>query len=128
VPPGWKRGDPITYFMRTGIDMMQAAGTGEWKSLARGTPPFPVKTQEGVLLSGGLPGQVAEVYHKNEVPIAANTVVFDTQKGADLEVYWVTTGVSVVAGFILLISAMAVAIRQRKQARSAPVPSAEWER
>ncbi len=121
VAPGWKPGQPITYFMRTGIDMMQRASTGEYVALTRGTAPFDVKTTEGVLLDNGLPGQVAEVYHKRNVPIAERPVVFDTRNDADLDAYWITTGVSVMLGFVLLITAGIMAVRQR---RVAPHPLA----
>ena len=129
VAPGWKPGEPITYFMRTGIDMMQRAGTGEYVALTRGTAPFDVKTTEGVLLDNGLPGQVAEVYHKNNVPIAATPVVFDTRNDADLDVYWITAGVSGMLGFAILVAAALTAFRQRRLARMPPQPTtAEWER
>jgi len=129
VAPGWKPGEPVTYFMRTGIDMMQRADTGEYVALSRGTPRFAVKTTEGVLLDNGLPGQVAEVYHKSNVPIAARPVVFDTRNDADLDAYWITTGVSVMLGFVLLITAGIMAVRQRRLARTPPQPlTAEWER
>ena len=63
----------------------------------------------------GLPGPVGEAYRKNNVAVASPPIMLDLSPGADLQPFFVTAGVSGLLGFVMLASAGAAALRQRRQ-------------
>jgi hypothetical protein len=90
-------------------------GGGGMLMLSPRTPAFPMTTQPGVLVPDGLPGPVAEAYRKNNVAVASPPIMLDLSPGADLQPFFVTAGVSGLLGFVMLASAGAAALRQRRQ-------------
>jgi hypothetical protein len=54
-------------------------------------------------------------YHKNDIVVASPPIVLDLSPGADLKPFFVTAGVSGLLGFVMLVSAGAAALRQRRQ-------------
>ena len=79
------------------------------------TTAFQITAQPGVLVRDGLPGPVAEGYRKNNITVASPPILLDLSPGADLEPFFVTAGVSGILGFVMLASAGAAAMRQRRQ-------------
>jgi hypothetical protein len=71
-------------------------------------------TQPGVLVRNGLPGPVGEHYRKNNIAVASPPIVLDLSAGADVQPYFVTAGVSGLLGFVMLVAAGAMALRQRR--------------
>jgi len=115
TPASWRPGQPLVYFMKTNITAYMPPGGGGMLMLSPRTPAFQMTTQPGVLVRDGLPGPVAEHYRKNNVAVASPPIMLDLSPGADLQPFFVTAGVSGLLGFVMLASAGAAALRQRRQ-------------
>jgi hypothetical protein len=115
TPASWSPGQPLVYFIKTKITGYMPPGGGGMLMLSPRTPAFPMTTQPGVLVPDGLPGPVAEAYRKNNVAVASPPIMLDLSPGADLQPFFVTAGVSGLLGFVMLASAGAAALRQRRQ-------------
>jgi hypothetical protein len=115
TPASWRPGQPLVYFIKTKITGYMPPGGGGMLMLSPRTPAFPMTTQPGVLVPDGLPGPVAEAYRKNNVAVASPPIMLDLSPGADLQPFFVTAGVSGLLGFVMLASAGAAALRQRRQ-------------
>jgi hypothetical protein len=117
VPPGWRQGQPVTYFMQLrGVKFLKPAGSDGFVPLTPTTPPFAVKTEEGVLLADGLPGAIAELYRRNGMVLAATTAVFDRDTRAEETHY---SGVAIFAGMFALTclftaGLFAIVLRRRR--------------
>jgi hypothetical protein len=101
--------------MKTNMTAYMPPGGGGMLMLSPRTPAFQLTTQPGVLVRDGLPGPVAEAYRKNNVAVASPPILLDLSPGADLQPFFVTAGVSGLLGFVMLASAGAAALRQRRQ-------------
>jgi len=112
----WQRGDPLVYFMKTNATAYVPPGGGRFFEFSQRTPPFPITTEPGVLIKNDLPGPVVEVYRKHNVALAAPPLVLDLDTGADGRPYFIVAGVGGVGGFICLLTAAMVAIRERRRA------------
>jgi hypothetical protein len=115
APANWRPGQPLVYFMKTNTKAYMPPGGGSMVMLSPRTPAFQITTQPGVLVRDGLPGAVGEGYRKNNVAVASPPIVLDLSPGADLQPFFVTAGVSGILGFVMLASAGAAALRQRRQ-------------
>jgi hypothetical protein len=115
TPATWRPSQPFVYFMKTNITAYMPPGGGSVLMLSPRTPPFQITTQPGVLVRDGLPGPVAERYRKKNVAITSPPIVLNLNAGADLQPFFVTAGVSGILGFVMLASAGAAALRQRRQ-------------
>jgi hypothetical protein len=67
LPPHWRAGDPVTYFLRAKGD-----------DLSRGQP-FTLR-QTGILVRGGLPGDIASEFAERGVKVGAPPVVFESRQ------------------------------------------------
>jgi len=114
TPASWRPGQPLVYFMKSNMTAYMPPGGG-MLMLSPRTPAFQITTQPGVLVRDGLPGPVAEGYRKNNITVASPPILLDLSPGADLEPFFVTAGVSGILGFVMLASAGAAAMRQRRQ-------------
>ena len=114
TPASWRPGQPLVYFMKTNMTAYVPPGGGSMLMLSQRTPAFQITTQPGVLARDGLPGPVAEHYRKNNIAVASPPIVLDLSPGADLQPFFVTAGVSGILGFVMLVSAGAAALRQRR--------------
>jgi hypothetical protein len=114
TPASWRPGQPLVYFMKTNMTAYMPPGGGGMLMLSPRTPAFQITTEPGVLVRDGLPGPVAEGYRKNNIAVASPPIVLDLSPGADLKPFFVTAGVSGILGFIMLASAGAAAMRQRR--------------
>jgi hypothetical protein len=115
TPASWRPGQPLVYFMKTNMTAYMPPGGGSMLMLSPRTPPFQITTQPGVLVRDGLPGVVGEGYRKSNIAVASPPIVLDLSPGADLQPFFVTAGVSGILGFVMLVSAGAAAVRQRRQ-------------
>jgi hypothetical protein len=115
TPASWSPGQPLVYFIKTKITGYMPPGGGGMLMLSPRTPAFPMTTQPGVLVPDGLPGPVAEAYRKNNVAVASPPIMLDLSPGADLQPFFITAGMSGLLGFVMLASAGAAALRQRRQ-------------
>jgi hypothetical protein len=115
TPASWRPGQPLVYFMKTNTTAYMPPGGGGMLMLSPRTPAFQMTTQPGVLVRDGLPGPVAEGYRKNNLAVTSPPIVLDLSPGADLQPFFVTAGVSGILGFVMLVSAGAAALRQRRQ-------------
>jgi hypothetical protein len=115
TPASWRPGQPLVYFMKTNMTAYMPPGGGSMLMLSPRTPPFQITTQPGVLVRDGLPGAVGEGYRKSNIAVASPPIVLDLSPGADLQPFFVTAGVSGILGFVMLVSAGAAAVRQRRQ-------------
>ncbi|UPK03637.1 hypothetical protein [Bradyrhizobium sp. 170] len=114
TPANWRPGQPLVYFMKTNTTAYVPPGGGSMLTLSPRTPAFQITTQPGVLVRDGLPGPVGEGYRKNNIAVASPPIVLDLSPGADLKPFFVTAGVSGILGFVMLVSAGAAAVRQRR--------------
>jgi hypothetical protein len=116
TPASWRPGQPLVYFMKTNMTayMPPGSGGGGMLMLSPRTPAFQITTQPGVLVRDGLPGPVGEGYRKNNIAVASPPIVLNLSPGADLQPFFVTAGVSGMLGFVMLVSAGAAALRQRR--------------
>jgi hypothetical protein len=114
TPASWRPGQPLVYFMKTNMTAYMPPGGG-MLMLSPRTPAFQITTQPGVLVRDGLPGAVGESYRKNNIAVASPPIMLDLSPGADLQPFFVTAGVSGILGFVMLASAGAAALRQRRQ-------------
>jgi hypothetical protein len=113
----WRRGDPLVYFITTGtIDYTPPEG-GKSYELSGKTPPFPL-TSKGVLVTGGLPGPVAEYYRKSNIALAPAPVLLDSSPWADADPYFITASVTGVGGVYCLLYAAIATFRRRRQAKA----------
>jgi hypothetical protein len=115
TPASWRPGQPLVYFMKTNMTTYMPPGGGSMVMLSRRTPPFQITTQPGVLVRDGLPGPVGEGYRKNNIAVASPPIVLDLSPGADLQPFFITAGMSGLLGFVMLVSAGAAALQQRRQ-------------
>jgi len=115
TPASWRPGQPLVYFMKTNTTAYVPPGGGGMVMLSPRTPAFQMTTQPGVLVRDGLPGPVSESYRKNNIAVASPPIVLDLSPGADLKPFFVTAGVGGLLGFVMLVSAGAAALRQRRQ-------------
>jgi hypothetical protein len=115
TPASWRPGQPLVYFMKTNMTAYMPPGGGGMLMLSPRTPAFQITTQPGVLVRDGLPGAVGESYRKNNIAVASPPIMLDLSPGADLQPFFVTAGVSGILGFVMLASAGAAALRQRRQ-------------
>ena len=99
--------------MKTNTTAYMPPGGGKVFMLSQRTPPFQMTTEPGVLVPNGLPGPVGEHYRKNNV-LAAPPIVLNLSAGADVQPLFVTAGVSGILGFVMLVAAGAVTLRQRR--------------
>ena len=60
------------------------------------------------------PGPSATGYSKNNIAVASPPIVLHLNPGADRQPFFVTAGVSGMLGFVMLVSAGAAALRQRR--------------
>jgi hypothetical protein len=109
----WRQGQPLVYFMKTNTTAYMPPGGGKVFMLSQRTPPFQMTTQPGVLVPNGLPGPVGEHYRKNNV-LAAPPIVLNLSAGADVQPFFVTAAVGAILGFVMLVAAGAMALRQRR--------------
>lgn len=114
TPATWRQGQPLVYFMKTNTTAYLPPGGGRMFELSQRTPPFQMTTQPGVLVRNGLPGPIGEHYRKNNIAVASPPIVLDLSAGADVQPYFVTAGVSGMLGFVMLVAAGAMALRQRR--------------
>jgi hypothetical protein len=63
----------------------------------------------------GLPGSVGEHYRKNNIAVASPPIVLDLSSDADVRLFFVTAAAGGIVGFVMLVSAGAAALRQRRQ-------------
>jgi hypothetical protein len=110
----WRRGEPLAYFLKTNATAYLPPGGGRIFQFARGTPPFPMTTEPGVLVRDGLPGPVGERYRKSNIALATPPIVLDLDAGADVRPFFVTARVSGLLGFFMPVAAGATAVRQRR--------------
>jgi hypothetical protein len=110
----WRRGDPLVYFIKTNATAYMPPEGGKFFEFSQRTPPFPMTTQQGVLIENNLPGPVAEVYHKRNVALAPVPVILDLDTSADAKPYFITAGVGGIGGFFCLLTAAMMAIRHRR--------------
>jgi hypothetical protein len=115
TPASWRPGQPLVYFMKTNMTAYMPPGGGSMLMLSPRTPPFQITTQPGVLVRDGLPGAVGEGYRKSNIAVASPPIVLDLSPGADLQPFFVAAGVSGILSFVMLVSAGAAAVRQRRQ-------------
>jgi hypothetical protein len=115
TPASWRPGQPLVYFMKTNMTAYVPPGGGGMMMLSPRTPAFQMTTQPGVLVRDGLPGAVGEGYRKNNIAVASPPIVLDLSPGADLKPFFITAGMSGILGFVMLVSAGAAALRQRRQ-------------
>ena len=114
TPASWRPGQPLVYFMKTNMTAYVPPGGGGMVMLSPRTPAFQMTTQPGVLVRDGLPGPVGESYRKNSIAVASPPIVLDLSPGADLQPFFITAGMSGLLGFVMLASAGAAALRQRR--------------
>jgi len=115
TPASWRPGQPLVYFMKTNMTAYMPPGGGGMVMLSPRTPAFQITTRPGVLVRDGLPGPVGEAYRKNNVAVASPPIMLDLSPRANLQPFFVTAGVSGLLGFVMLASAGAAALRQRRQ-------------
>jgi hypothetical protein len=115
TPATWRPGQPVVYVMKTNTTAYMPPGGGGMVMLSPRTPAFQITTQPGALVRDGLPGPVSEHYRKNKIALASPPIVLDLSSGADVKPFFVTAGVSGLLGFVMLVSAGAAALRQRRQ-------------
>jgi hypothetical protein len=118
TPAGWRRGEPLVYFLKTNATVYLPPGGGRMFEFSQRTPPFQMTTQPGVLVRDGLPGPVGERYRKNNIAVASPPIMIDLAPGADVMPFFVTAGVSGLLGFCMLVAAGAMAMRQRRLAQT----------
>ena len=114
TPATWRQGQPLVYFMKTNTTAYMPPGGGKVFLLSQRTPAFQMTTEPGVLVSDGLPGPVGERYRKNNIALAAPPIVLNLSSSADVEPFFVTAGVGGILGFVMLVAAGAMALRQRR--------------
>jgi hypothetical protein len=114
TPATWRQGEPLVYFMKTNTTAYMPPGGGRIFELSQRTPPFQMTTQPGVLVRDGLPGPVGERYRKSNIAVASPPIVLNLSPGADVQPYFVTAGVGGILGFVMLVAAGAMALRERR--------------
>jgi hypothetical protein len=102
TPPGWRRSDPIAYFLRPNFNVY--IGANRTFSIDPNTAPFPI-VQKGVLFRDDLPGLVISEYEKHGFRLASSPVVLDTKLDSDTDIYF---EIALGAGFFV-VTAFAVA-------------------
>jgi hypothetical protein len=113
TPPDWRRGQPLTYFLKTNQTAYVPTGGGGSFRLATGQPPFLMTTRPTVVESHTLPGPLRETYANNKVKLAGKLYIFDQNVAAALEHYWMIAGIAGLGGIACLLSAVVFARRAR---------------
>jgi len=85
VPKGWKKGEPITYFLRPHGNYY--AGPNGGSDLSENGKPFHIK-QTGLLFRDDLPGLVTLGFEKNGIKLGSPPIVLDTNERADVTPYF----------------------------------------
>jgi hypothetical protein len=112
--PDWRRGEPLTWFLKTNQNAWLPPGGGRAFRLARNEPPFLITTQPAVIESRALPGPVREAYRNNNVPLAAQLHIFSQSTSEEQHLYWAVAGVGGLVGVVCLLAAGMVALRLRR--------------
>jgi len=114
TPSGWRRGDPLVYFLKTNTTFYLPPEGGRYIEYAQATPPFQMTTQPAVLVRNGLPGPIADIYRKHNIALADAPIVLDPNLGAEAEPYLVTMGLAGLVGFCCMMVAVITALRRRR--------------
>jgi len=117
TPSGWRRGDPLVYFLKTNTTFYLPPEGGRYIEYAQATPPFQMTTQPAVLVRNGLPGRIAEIYRKHNIALADAPIVLDPNLGAEAEPYLVTMGLAGLVGLCCMMAAVMTALRRRRVPR-----------
>jgi hypothetical protein len=114
TPSGWRRGDPLLYFLKTNTTFYLPPEGGRYIEYAQATPPFQMTTQPAVLVRNGLPGPIAEIYRKHNIALADAPIVLDLNLGAEAAPYLVTMGLAGLVGLCCMMAAVMTALRRRR--------------
>jgi hypothetical protein len=114
TPSGWRRGDPLVYFLKTNATVYFPSEGGKYSEYAQATPPFQMTTQPAILVRNALPGPIADIYRKHNIALADAPIVLDLNPGADAEPYLVTTGLAGLVGLCCMMAAVMAALRRRR--------------
>jgi hypothetical protein len=114
TPSGWRRGDPLVYFLKTNATVYFPSEGGKYSEYAQATPPFRMTTRPAVLVRNALPGPIADIYRKHNIALSDAPVVLDLNPGAEAEPYLVTMGLAGLAGFCCMMAAVLTALRRRR--------------
>ena len=117
TPSGWRRGDPLVYFLKTNTTFYLPPEGGRYIEYAQATPPFQMTTQPAVLVRNGLPGPIADIYRKHNIALADAPIVLDPNLGAEAEPYLVTMGLAGLVGLCCMMAAVMTALRRRRVPR-----------
>jgi len=117
TPSGWRRGDPLVYFLKTNTTFYLPPEGGRYIEYAQATPPFQMTTQPAVLVRNGLPGPIADIYRKHNIALADAPIVLDPNLGAEAEPYLVTMGLAGLVGLCCMMAAVMMALRRRRVPR-----------
>lgn len=90
VPPNWRQGDPVVYFLHPFEDSYGNSG------------PVMV-AQTGVLIPDALPGPAAFISRKHGLTLAEPTFVLEHDPQADMDPYLYTTAYCTIIGLCLFI-------------------------
>jgi hypothetical protein len=90
VPPNWRQGDPVVYFLHPFHDSFGNSG------------PVMV-AQTGVLIPDALPGAAAFIGRKHGLTLAKPTFVLEHDPQADMDPYLYTTAYCTIIGLCLFI-------------------------
>lgn len=114
--PDWRRGQPLTYFLKTNQNAYVPPGGGQAFRLAPNQPPFLMTTQPAAIEAHALPGPVREAYRTHNVPLTRKLHIFSQSTSEELHLYWAIAGVGALVGVICLLAAGLVALRLRRTA------------
>jgi hypothetical protein len=118
LPQGWKKGDPVTYFLRPNFTYYASEAGSH--PMDADSPAFRIK-QTGVLFRDDLPGLIGARYEQLAIKLGTPPIVLDTNPRSELAVYWGITfagGIMVVMTPMLLIGLRIKNARARKRARA----------
>lgn len=115
TPPDWRRGQSLTFFLRTDQNAWLPPGGGALIRLAPGQAPFLMTTQPAVIESHNLPGPVREAYRTHNIALDRQLYVFSQDTAAELEHYWITAGVGGLVGLACLAAAGITALRLHRR-------------
>lgn len=114
TPAGWRRGDPLVYFLKTDATVYFPPQGGRYSEYAQATPPFQMTTQPAVLVRNALPGPIADIYRKHDIALADTPIVLDLNPGAEAAPYLVTMGLAGLVGLCCMMAAAMTAVRRRR--------------
>ncbi len=103
LPPGWRQGDPVVYFLESPSYALQHS------------QPHLIRAK-GVLIRDGLPSDIASQSKKRGIKLGTPPIVLNTDPEADLDGYYVTV---IVCGIWALTALISFA-KFRGAARSMP--------